>query len=216
MARFKRGRGIKRKRGRFQRSRGRKFNKRVKRAIIKFAEKKYIDAFPLYDNIVATTPIVVPCGFNPAVGTAQGQRIGAEIFRRSLNLKATLFSDGDFTQWRIIVICWNDLLQGAPATSDILENTGLPLLSYWNRSNLKSKRFIPMYDRLISVNSNGSANTVKNLALKFTGKRLPRKRVVYNSAGNVDYGYYMFLMSDHIAASPVTARLVGRMTYTDV
>lgn len=219
MARFKRGKrkwgGLKRRRS-FKRG-GRKFNKRVKRAINKFAEKKYIDANPLFNAGVGTVPTLIPMGFNPSQGTTQATRIGNAIYRRSLTIRGTLSGDNNYTQWRIIVFCWNNQVLGTPLPGDILESTALPLLSFWNRSNLQMKRFTPMYDRLITMNGGGAAQFVKQVRLRFSGKRLPWKKTTYNvGTTTTDHAYYMMVMSDHLITSPVVFTCIGRMTYTDV
>lgn len=218
MARFKRGgrklgRGRKRKRT-FKRG-GRKFNKRVKLAINKFAEKKYIDSNPLFSNAVSTGVTFVQMGFVPIQGTSVNTRIGDQIYRRSLTITGQLFGDSPYTQFRVVIFAWNQQIAGNPTTNDLFAMTTNPLISLYRRDTLQQKRMIIMFDKHYTMNSGGASSYMRRVRYRFSGKRLPWKKLTL-TAGAADKVYYMAIMSDHIVASPATANFVARMTYTDV
>lgn len=219
---FRRG-GLKRKR-RFSKRGGRKFNKRVKFAINKFAERKYLDY--AYNGTAPAASVIVYSNLGIAQGSsAAGQRIGNEIYNRSLKIRlhctSTNSGDSGPIHWRIVIGCWKDYTVSAPSMGTVLQDT-----SYWDisplyRTYLLQKKWIPMWDKtfMTSVSGGkieGNMNTDRYFNLKFIGKRLPMKRAMYNSSNNPQNAYFVLVMTDAVTISYPSWSIYSRLTYTDV
>lgn len=203
---------------------GRKFNKRVKRAINKFAERKYYD-YSAQTSVPAAGQFFY---FNSGIGqgvSAVGARIGNEIYARSLKIRLNYNCYSSFDpifNTRIIIGCWKNYQSSTPSATQLLENvTSFYDISPFGRLNLQDKKWIPMYDRtFITANSSTAGNlnekTEKYITLKFNGKRLPMKRHVYNSANYPQNVYFMWVGNQAINLSYPVMNVWSRFTYTDV
>lgn len=224
MGKFFRGRrggkryGLKRRRNSVRG--GRRFTSRVRKVVTSIAEKKFVDALPLYDGTVSNLGVFIPMGFHPVQGTSSSQRVGDKILRKSIKLTFQWFYDNSFTTTRMIIFSWN---QNAgfgvlPSLGNILADTGLPLISPFNRTNQLQGMFTVMYDRVWVKNEQvESASYASIQKLAFFGKRLPFKRTTYIATTNsTQNNYYVLLINDHTALSPASVQVSGRMTFTDV
>jgi len=221
MARFKRG--LKRKRVSFKLKRKRRstkaFDRRVRKAVKKTAEKKYYDA--------SASGVAIPLGgtivqvIEPTQGVNYNNRIGDEIMRMSWNFKSLLTFGDAYNAVRMIFFLWRaNSGISVPLVSDVLQSTiGSELMvTPLNRTNLENKILIPMADRVILMND--SDRPLAKADFSFYGKRLPYKRVNYIQSGglptsnNASRLYFLFL-GDSIAAPHVTMNYYYRVTYVD-
>lgn len=230
MARFRR-RGLKRKRKSFGRKRsfkrggGKRFAKRVKRAVNQFAEKKYLEQAISADISGISGTFYY---FNNAVqqGTTINQRVGDKTQARSLRIFGRLISHPSQTEidthWRIIVGCWKDYTVTVPVIASLLSVTGNPDCSLLARLPLQQRKWIPMMDKRImttkAVLGNDVMHSTRYFDWKFSGKRLPMKRQTYTSANDPQNVYFLFLVNDSLDA-PTQRPFVefnSRFTWTDV
>lgn len=200
------------------------FKKRVKRVIDATAEKKYLD------KSTTTSFTNVGTFFSP-LGTAditQGtsnvaQRVGNELRVRSLRISFSFQALNAFdvvTGVRLIVGMWNDYQVSSPSTVNILANASTMFdISPYQREVLQSRRWTPMYDRhfLMSKNTDDYYPSFKYVNLKFSGKKLPKKRVAFQAGGSVpDHSYFVLIMSNNASGTPPGVVIYSRLTYTDV
>lgn len=224
MARFKRsvrrGRSLKRKRRSFKRRGGRRFLKRVKFAINKFAERKYLDV--VGGGNVGLTGQFSYFNLGVAPGTGEGQRVGTEIYMRSLKIRLITSclnaTDSGPLAARIIIGCWKDYQNTAPLMSTILEDTTYAQISPYYRIFLQDKKWIPMYDKsfFMDQDNNNGYLPEKLWNFRFSGKRLPMKRTTYNGSNYPDHAYFMLIWTSALNVTLPSYITYTRMTYTDV
>lgn len=210
---FKRGRSLKRKRRSF-RIRKRRFNKRIKRAVNAFAEKKYID-YSTSGNATNSGQFLY---FNTSIsqGTGSNTRVGLKCFARSLRIRLLLKSDyGNVRRFRVIVGAWNDYTSTAPATTAILQNPTSESISLYKRETLQQKEWIPMYDRSFVLWDYTTPQ--KLLKINLSGKRLAAKTMIFSTTNVVQQAYFMLIITDYAGLGPYPEYyLNSRLTFTDV
>lgn len=178
------------------------------------AEKKYVDAFPLYAAGVDVAGIIVPADFTPIQGAGVNQRVGNKITRRSIKVWGSM-KFGDTTNiMRVVWFTWNENSSvSTPTAGDILATMATePWNSPLNRPNLEKRRFTPMMDKRYNLSSEKPQILFH---WKFIGKRLPHKAMEYSGTDGLGK-IYMLLVSDSLAISHPTIETMGRFTFTDV
>lgn len=223
MARFKRTfrkRGLKRKRGRFNRKPNRRFTKRVKIAVNSFAEKKASDGNFLFNATNTGTFTVLNSGLPQ--GTGNFQRVGSQVTQRNLriNLICNNGAGAPIVYWRVVVGVWHDYTSTAPSTTAMFQNPTSQTLTMYNRIPLQQKEWTPMYDRTFQTYNNTTGYQglpVKVLKLNFRGKRLPNKKATYTSSSIVQDAYFILVFNSFVGVSSYPyAEGDYRITYTDV
>lgn len=227
MARFRRGLKRKRsfKRKRYRKYGERKFNKRVKRAVTKFAEKRYVDNSQSLEVFGSDGQFLY---FNNGISQGDGPtlRQGSQIYARSLRLYGHFVGNNSSTgteyQFRVIVGCWTQFPSGAPTATQLLTgSSGFWHWAQYNRQTLQQKRWIPMFDKRFTVtrpNGNDPMSSCKFFDWKFSGKRLPMKRVTFDGTNAADHVYFLWFFQDqtNIAGARPGLEMTARFTYTDV
>lgn len=85
----------------------------------------------------------------------------------------------------------------------------------YDRVRLAQKEWKPMYDRRFIIQGEGIVN--KNLSLSFFGKKLPNKRVVFNTSNVVQNVWFIAVFSDYVGAGPYPQMFwTSRLTFTDI
>lgn len=219
MARFRkrkqRGRSLKRKRRSFRGKSGRSFRKRVKSVVQSFAEKKWLDNQS--STPVSNAGAVILFNDVIAQGTGSNQRVGLEVQAKSLKLNLVFGREAatpGTRRFRLIVGCWHDYTSTTPTISQILFN---PTLDYsmYDRVRLAQKEWTPMYNRQFTIQGDGIVN--KTINLSFFGKKLPNKRVVFNSSNVVQNAWFLAVFSDYVGAGPFPQMFyTSRLTFTDI
>lgn len=224
------GRRLKRQYVRRRSFKRKRFTRGVKRAVNKFAEKKYSDTVSTAnvnaEQIFGLFGAIVP-------GTSDfNNRVGKKATFRSLDVgikfspgTATLAAQDQDVMVRVIVFNWKDEVLAPPSSAaDILAYTAQNdlMVSQYNRVALQTRNWQPMYDRVFSLKHPGATlgggpSGTKSMRLKFYGKRLPMKNCNF-TAGNVpDHRYYMLICTNQTGATNgLEARFSARITYTDV
>lgn len=200
------------------------FKKRVKRVIDATAEKKYLDKS-------TTTQFTNVGTFFSPLGTGditQGtsnvaQRVGNELRVRSLRIRFSFQTQNTLNiinGIRVIVGMWNDYQVSSPSVVNILANASTMFdISPYVREVLQSRRWTPMYDKSFLMNN---ANDMywpcfKYMNLKFSGKKLPKKRVAFQTGASVpDHSYFVLLISNNASGTAPGVVIYSRLTYTDV
>lgn len=220
MARFRRrnsfkrgGRSLKRKRRSF-RIKKRKFNKRIKRAVNSFAEKKYVD----YSTSGNATNGGTFLFFNTSIaqGTGSNARVGLKVFARSLRIRLLLKNDsGAVRRWRIIMGVWNDYTSTSPSTTAILQNPTSESITLYKRETLQQKEWVPMYDRTMVLWDYPAPQKI--LKINLSGKRLAHKTNIFSTTNIVQNAYFMLILTDYAGVGPYPEYyLNSRLTFTDV
>jgi hypothetical protein len=106
--------------------------------------------------------------------------------------------------------------------SSVLQNwdTGgtvpdINMLSPKSHNNLVDKYFLPMYDKVFNLN--GYDKQDRQVHLRFSGKRLPHKKLHFDGTSVFhEWVYFLYAIStDNITPFP-TISIYARMTWTDV
>lgn len=200
----------------------RKFVKRVKYAVNKIAERKYTDNSTSASPTNAGTIQYVGL---PTQGVGTNQRVGLEYYLRSLSVnmlwQAGAGGNADNIQYiRVIIGCWKDYVSSVPSVSTLLESATNQSLSPYYRIYLSQRKWVPMYDKAFILGKLGSGTNIPSariMKLKFSGKRLPMKRVAA-SAGSADHMYFVMVQSNYVnvAGGEPSVQIYTRVTFTDV
>jgi hypothetical protein len=201
---------------------GRRFTKRVRRAVNKFAEKKYKDTVNS-GNLTNAGSIVY---FNNLIstGSTSVNKVGDQIYNRSLKLRlilgaGTAITASEVLRVRVIVGCWHNYQLTGPSISSIMESPTSESLSFYQRKPLQARKWTPMYDRVFMLQSaSANRNPIEIFkTLNFSGKRLPKKRAAYDSSNTVQDVYFIMMWSSWVGTPPAPYYYVdSRLTFTDV
>lgn len=213
---------FKRRYGRRTKRSGRRFTKRVRYAVNKFAEKKCIDG--TYSGAVTNSGVIIPINATIATGSQSNQKVGDQVYNRSLKLRLILGTGNSITatevcRFRVIVGCWHDYQFTTPSITTIMENPTSESMSFYKRKPLQARRWTPMYDKVITLQSALSDRGLCEIfkTLNFSGKRLPKKRASYNDSNIVQDLYFIMIWNSWVGTPPTPYYYLDtRMTYTDV
>lgn len=203
-----------------KRRNGNVFKRRVKRVVNQLAEKKYQDA--QYSNNISNAGYFWYFGQTIPQGDSGTTREGNQISMRSIKftLLAGASQDGTYneTYYRVIVGVWKDYQSTSPSVAKILEApTDQSKSPYW-RTGLQAKTWLPMYDTKFTLSRRAAGNNFPNtklIDLNFSGKRLPMKRVSYNTTGVPSHTYFVLLVTNYVGVAPPVAEGYSRVTFTD-
>lgn len=221
MARFRRRgsfkrRNFKRKRGRTI-QRKRIFRKRVKFAVNSFAEKKAKEGTIAGSVTNASTTTILNSSI--VQGTGGNQRVGNNVYWRSLKLRLYFNNqnDADEVRWRVIVGVWHDYSSTSPNQSAILQNPTAETTSFLNRNELQQKTWKPILDKTFTTRQILAGPLSKTMKINIHGKRLPNKRGTFAAGNVIQDAYFIYMQSSYVGVG--TAPDVQghyRLTFTDV
>lgn len=212
--------GLKRKRS-YGGKRKRIFKRQVKRVIQQTAEKKYVEAtsnFSAGGSGSGTFTYIIP---SITQGTGISERVGNQVRGRSLHIQLLIIAGGGSTgqtRLKVLIGSWRDYQISSPTSTTLLNNTSVQSITLYNREPLQNKEWTPMFDKDYFLASNTQSNTFPEqrlIDLKFSGKRLPHKLRTFNSSGNSNNQYFLYVQTDQLL-DPPAIYYQWRYTYTDV
>lgn len=159
--------------------------------------------------------------FIPTVGSAENQRIGDQIYQKKLEAQIVLSLPQAvpdvFNVVRLVLIKWHvDSASDVPTMAKIFQDTTtLPYLSRFNDSSIEANRFSVLFDKCYTMSSAGS-NYVRTMKWLFYGKRLGKKKTVFNPGTTTGYDNVLLIaISDSAVASHPNIAFTVRAHYTD-
>jgi len=200
---------------------GRKLNARqrtqVKRIIGKQEEDKFLDVYTGATSIPSGTGALIGPFTNVPQGDTVNGRTGDVIQHRKLECRFQVQSADVVNAIRIILFKWNynDSFDTPTAIKIIQDTVTQPWLSPLTDLSVESNRYTVLMDRLFT-NFNAGDTNMRVWKSTFFGKRLGKKKAVFNPAAGTGVGnIYMLAVSDSIAASHPAVALSTRLHFTD-
>lgn len=148
-------------------------------------------------------------------GIASNQRTGDHIILKEVYLKVITEIADTYNTLRFIVFQWipNDAVE-TPTVGAILQDPALGVYSHYNDTNLDGVKYRILLDRVYLLNTGSYNRTMKGYRL--FGKRLARKKLVFNPTATTGFNQiYTLMMSDSIAAPNPTFAYHCKVTFTD-
>lgn len=152
----------------------------------------------------------------------QSGRIGNSINLKSFDFSYTLYAGDSVNNVRVIIFQWLLDNTTVPTVGDIVIGTGgaydwLKPINYEYRRNFRI-----LYDQVHGLSTNAGNNNTITRKLKFYGKRLPVKKITFEtntaqgfSASIIKGALYYMLVSDSAVATHPRIEMNGFMRFTD-
>lgn len=153
----------------------------------------------------------------PPQGVGDSQRQGDVIFIRSVQITGNILCADATNMFRCILFRWRpDNLIDTPSIAKVLQDTvTLPYLSPINETSLQAGKINVILDKTYALVLN-TTSSLKRFRWKFSGKRLGKKKIAFNSAAVTGMDQlYMLAVSDSTAISHPYISFNCRTIYSD-
>lgn len=195
---------------------GRKLNRKqkqqVKRLIGRTREIKHVDTSVISDITAGGYMFALGA---PQQGADSNQRVGNDITLKKLHVSMNFVGADSTNALRFIIFRWSqNNAATTPAGGDVISTSNA--LGLYNHASIAQGKIHIVFDRLITFSLNGEND--KAVRKIIYGRALGKKKLSFNLGSTTTTGtdqFYVYMVSDSVAASHPGAAGYFRLEYTD-